>query len=386
MRTITREEVRSHLFQAHHLVTPADSLPEAAGVCGFQNSPPGTWLCAAFNRLRSCSAWQLQQELDEGRGIMQACSLRGAPWIFPLHDAAVYLDALCAEEGESWIYTNGLRCCQKEIGVPFSVLLQELMQCLQVLEKEPVVSKQRLDQVLAAAMLQRIPASLHSLWLSASPFAKGQLYGEAIVSFLLRPASFQRGIAFGPRQKGSPTFAAFPNAASKTGGISDAACCALVCRFLHAYGPGDVKGFAKWTGMELPQARRLWALSEHERVSVRYQEREYSIWNKDTYEKQQTDEAVRLLSPHDPFLDLWDRSLLLEDCKLQHMVWKTVQNPGVVIQCGRICGIWRSKKRKTVNELHITLFTDIDTKSLHIWIQAYEQFLGQRILVEISRL
>ena len=46
MRTITREEVRSHLFQAHHLVTPADSLPEAAGVCGFQNSPPGTWLCA----------------------------------------------------------------------------------------------------------------------------------------------------------------------------------------------------------------------------------------------------------------------------------------------------------------------------------------------------
>jgi len=68
------------------------------------------------------------------------------------------------------------------------------------------------------------------------------------------------------------------------------------------------------------------------------------------------------------------------------MVWKTVQNPGVVIQCGRICGIWRSKKRKTVNELHITLFTDIDTKSLHIWIQAYEQFLGQRILVEISRL
>lgn len=31
MRTITREEVRSHLFQAHHLVTPADSLPEAAG-------------------------------------------------------------------------------------------------------------------------------------------------------------------------------------------------------------------------------------------------------------------------------------------------------------------------------------------------------------------
>ena len=118
---------------------------------------------------------------------MQAWSLRGAPWIFPLHDAAVYLDALCAEEGESWIYTNGLRCCQKEIGVPFSVLLQELMQCLQVLEKEPVVSKQRLDQVLAAAMLQRIPASLHSLWLSASPFAAAVWRGDC---FLFAAAGF----------------------------------------------------------------------------------------------------------------------------------------------------------------------------------------------------
>ena len=138
--------------------------------------------------------------------------------------------------------------------------------------------------------------------------------------------------------------------------------------------------------MELPQARRLWELAEHERTSVMYQGREYSIWERDTYDKQQAAEAVMLLPPHDPLLDLWDRDLLLEDCKLQRMVWKTVQNPGVVIQCGRICGIWRSKKRKTVNELHITLFTDIDTKSLHIWIQAYEQFLGQRILVEISRL
>ncbi|MEO2189441.1 hypothetical protein [[Clostridium] innocuum] len=44
---------------------------------GFRN--PGTWQCAAFNRLHSCSAQHLQQELDEGKGIMQAWSLRGAP-------------------------------------------------------------------------------------------------------------------------------------------------------------------------------------------------------------------------------------------------------------------------------------------------------------------
>ncbi|MFR5078148.1 MAG: DNA glycosylase AlkZ-like family protein [[Clostridium] innocuum] len=101
MRTITREEVRSHLYHAQHLVIPADSLQAAAGVCGFQNSPPGTWLCAAFNRLPACSVQQLQQELDEGEGIVQAWSLRGAPWIFPLSDASVFLDALCAKEGEA---------------------------------------------------------------------------------------------------------------------------------------------------------------------------------------------------------------------------------------------------------------------------------------------
>ena len=72
-----------------------------------------------------------------------------------------------------------------------------------------------------------------------------------------------------------------------------------------------------------------------------------------------------------------NRQMKLYDCFLHMILFSTF---------GTALCFWRSKKRKTVNELHITLFTDIDTKSLHIWIQAYEQFLGQRILVEISRL
>ncbi|MCG4878169.1 hypothetical protein L0N00_17210, partial [Eggerthella lenta] len=63
-----------------------------------------------------------------------------------------------------------------------------------MLKQEPVISKQRLDTLLAQAMQERIPASLRTLWNSPSPYAAGQLFGEAIVSFLLRPASFQRGI------------------------------------------------------------------------------------------------------------------------------------------------------------------------------------------------
>lgn len=386
MRTITREEVRGHLLHAHHLDAPADSFVAAAGVCGFQNSPPGTWLCAAFNRLADCCIEQLETQLNEQQGILQAWSLRGAPWIFPVRDVSVYLDALCAKEGENWIYTKGLLSCQEEIGVPFSQLLEDLMVCLHILEQKPVVSKQKLDQVLAAAMLQRIPSSLQSLWLSASPFASGQLFGEAIVSFLLRPASFQRGIVFGPRQKSSPQFTPFPYALSETSQTYERACRTLVCRFLHAYGPGDVKGFAKWTGMELPQARRLWKLAEQDRDTVIYQGRECSIWNQDFYEKQKTAEKVLLLPPHDPFLDLPERSSILEDRTQQRMVWKTVQNPGVVIQNGNVCGIWKSHKRKREVERHISLFTEINRDELKHWVGAYEQFLRKKICIEICRL
>lgn len=385
MRIITKEEVLAHRLRAHHLDTAITSLEVASSTCGFQNSPPGTWLCAAFNRLQEVTAKQLREQLDKQQGVIQAWSLRGAPWIFPVKDAAVFLDALCAKQEESWIYAGGLKHCQQDMKVPFELLLKELMECLRMLKQEPVISKQRLDTLLAQAMQERIPASLRTLWNSPSPYAAGQLFGEAIVSFLLRPASFQRGIIFGPRQKASPLFTSFPDHITENPYTYEEACQSLVCRFLHAYGPSDVKGFAKWTGMDPAQARRLWMLAEDECLRVLYKGKECVIWKQDTYTESITDRTM-LLPAHDPYLDIHDRSLLLEDCRLQRLVWKTVQNPGAVIKNGRLCGIWKSRKRRQGIELEITLFEAISNEDIKHWAHSYEQFLEQEVSIVYTQL
>ena len=53
-----------------------------------------------------------------------------------------------------------------------------------------------------------------------------------------------------------------------------------------------------------------------------------------------------LLGPHDPYLDQRDRTLLLPDKRLQRLVWRTVGNPGAILQQGRVAGCWKSKTRR----------------------------------------
>ena len=55
------EHIRSFRMHAHHLdrMLPAGSLKEAAFI-GFQNSPPGIWEIAAFQRVEGITRTQLQ--------------------------------------------------------------------------------------------------------------------------------------------------------------------------------------------------------------------------------------------------------------------------------------------------------------------------------------
>ena len=50
---IETENIRSYRLKAHHLEKklPLSGLADAAGACGVQNSPPGAWETAMFNRL-----------------------------------------------------------------------------------------------------------------------------------------------------------------------------------------------------------------------------------------------------------------------------------------------------------------------------------------------
>lgn len=75
------EQIRAYRLRAHHLdqQLPSNGLERAAGACGLQNSPPGAWETAAFNRLADCTLEGLRAALYEEKNLLQAWSYRGVP-------------------------------------------------------------------------------------------------------------------------------------------------------------------------------------------------------------------------------------------------------------------------------------------------------------------
>ena len=73
----------------------------------MQNSPPGAWETALWNRVEDVTLPQLEQALYGEKTLLQAWSIRGVPLVFPTKDAGVFLTPLCAQSGEKpWIYTR----------------------------------------------------------------------------------------------------------------------------------------------------------------------------------------------------------------------------------------------------------------------------------------
>ena len=94
-------QIRGFRLRAHHLdrAGMSEDLQAVAGACGLQNSPPGAWETAAFNRSH-CTLAQLHDALYRQKSLLQAWSYRGVPVVFPTRESAVFLSALIARPDE----------------------------------------------------------------------------------------------------------------------------------------------------------------------------------------------------------------------------------------------------------------------------------------------
>lgn len=75
------EQVRRYRLRGHHLdrKLPPKDLLAAAGACGVQNSPPGAWEAALFNRLEDCCLRDLRWALEEEKDAAAGVELPGCP-------------------------------------------------------------------------------------------------------------------------------------------------------------------------------------------------------------------------------------------------------------------------------------------------------------------
>lgn len=146
---------------------------------------------------------------------------------------------------------------------------------------------------------------------------------------------------------------------------------------MHAYGPTNRQEFTKWLGCSIAQGRRLWDLVADELTAVDAG----SVLTADLPEFQKAVEAtgtLRLLGPHDPYLDANGRDLLLPDKKLQRKVWRTVGNPGAVLLDGRIIGLWRQRKQGKQLSATVDSFVPLTNRlkqQITSQVEAYAAFL-----------
>lgn len=121
----------------------------------------------------------------------------------------------------------------------------------------------------------------------------------------------------------------------------------LVRRYLRSYGPSTARHFAEWAGISPKQADRAWKLVDRELAEVDFAGRRVWLCERDMPDLMSPPDptGVRLLPPHDAYLNQRDRETLVPDGALRRRLWRAIGNPGVVLVDGQVAGTWRPRKR-----------------------------------------
>ncbi|WP_320956241.1 winged helix DNA-binding domain-containing protein [Enterocloster asparagiformis] len=352
MTELSVEQIRRFRLAVHHLdrVYANADIPAVVGACGMQNSPPGAWETALFNRVPGCSQAEMERLLYEEKVLLQAWSMRGAPLVFPVSESRTFLSALIAGEGEPWIYTQGIALALDYLQMDFEALLEQMVQVMTQLDGRLILSKTALDQTIADWMLPFLPEEKRELWNQPSMYGSPdkQTVGGAAVSFLLRPCAYLGLVVFGERYGISPTFTSYKTwMGHELMADHHEAASTLVRKYLHCYGPATPDMFVTWLGCSRKQGRRMWELAAQDMEPVSVLGKRAFILSADRNQFGLPGELSRellLLGGHDPFLDQRDRFILQPDKSLHKQIWKLVTNPGAIVCRGEIIGVWTGKK------------------------------------------
>jgi len=385
---ISAGRIRNYRLRAHHLdrKIPMGGMMDAAGVCGLQNTPPGAWETSLFNRLDGCTLQALNDALYGKKTLLQAWGFRGVPVVFPTEQSGIFLTPLIAREGEQpWIYTLGITGALDYLQMTFDDLLSRIKVAIQYLDNHTIKSKETLDQTLANIILDDLPEDKQALWCAPSMYGnpEKQTVGGAAVSFLLRPCSVSSLVVFGERQGVSPTFTSYKNWVGHTPvSIADADK-KLMRKFLHCYGPTTVDCFMNWLGCSVQQAHRLWNTIGDEIVPVQVEGKPCNMLAADMDSllfAGSEEEKLILLGAHDPYLDMKDRTVILENQSFHKAVWKFVANPGAVLKGGRVIGTWKTKTPKDKLDVSITLWEPVWPSEQRQLERLAEEYAAFRLL------
>jgi hypothetical protein len=347
---VSRPDVIAFRLHAQHLTERLgeQGLLDAAGLCGIQNSPPGSALLALHARVRNLSQARVDEAVAEDKSLLQSWCMRGSPFYFPTADAPVFTTGVLPPTEKAmrqFILGAGQSVDRLGLGLTEAVALTGA-------EIHDVLTGRRLAiDELGAELAERISRKLsrkqRDIWEQEGPHAAGQPLGEAVVHFCIRILTLQKVVCFAPRDGNKAPFVLVDEWLSDPIPDTDpqTARAELLRRYLRCYGPSTRADFAAWLGVRAGDAGLWWSLVEDEMTEVEFGRKTWILTaDLDALQSAPTPKGVRLLPPRDPYTQLRDRETTID--KQHHRdVWRAVGDPGTVLVDGEIAGVWRPRKR-----------------------------------------
>ena len=317
MAEIADEQVLAFRVAGHHLGRRTDALT-AIGACGIQQSPPG-WAEVAL-RART------NEDPDPGRVVM-VNAMRGAPYLVPRADVAVFTRSLMPAEEDLRAIINSRETKEaREAGYT----PREALDAVAAAAREALADGPLGRDDFHQALRERLPDDL-------LPWCAN------CASHHVRPGFWR---TLGPLGVTTMPERATWELAEPVEFDLDRVRAELARRFLRCYGPGNHTELARWAQTAPKHAKALFELiaDELDQVETRAGRRWILAADRKCLERPPKASGVRMLGGFDPYVSQPDRETLVGDAKLRKRMFPAVGRPGVILDHGRLAGLWRGRK------------------------------------------
>jgi DNA glycosylase AlkZ-like len=343
---VERDQILAFRLASHHLAArlSAGSLAAAAAACGIQDTPLNTAPLAFHARVAELGPADVGRALTADKSLLGVWSARGAPYVVPTADAAVFTaGALPVDQVSFGVFLGGWAASLEAAGLSVPELLDTMASAaMQALDGRPLL----IDE-LRTQIARRVPA-LKGVSRPSGAHAD-------LPEPLLRALGLLGLVCIAAEPGSDPRLARTDAKVARTDrwlvrplrdGDRPPARAELARRFLHCYGPSTPRAFAEWTTRSVADARDAFALLDEELVEI--DAAGTKAWalaaDAEALAGPPQADGIRLLPPQDPYLQQRDRTTLLPDKTLHPRVWRPVRPPGVVLTAGQLVATWRSRR------------------------------------------
>ena len=317
----------------------------------------GAATLALWARTRNLAGQDIHSALCEQRRLVKTSAMRQTLHLLPADEFYIYMTALRRSRMSAMMHIMArIDVGEKEVQAMTAVLMK-------MLGDEPVLQRELAEQV-KPLISRKLQASMKLFW-NYWP--------------IFRPAIIDGLICYGPQRGSQATLVRTDRWLRALPEISEHDAQVIILRkFLHAYGPAELKDFCKWSGIAVKEAKPVWSSLSDELTELVVEGSKAFILREHLQELESAKlpgPVVRLLPSFDPYmLAHVDKDHLVHPRHYKRVYRSQGWLSPVILVDGRVVGIW------TLNQ---------STKKPLVRIELFEKVpkaITSRIEAEIERL